>query len=142
MANGGSQQVNRQFDFGAELLVQRLKLWVLKQDRVNFLVQSRAFFLGPGNLAVGKVLVHKFFPPRDFVITPVQAQVDRGPYWATDVMAGDGIMRERIGIVTVVVMAVNVLEETPDMLAQGIVQHQRRLVFREPHGLRLLEKIT
>src|SRR3989304_6867626 len=97
MAKGGFQQFNGQFYFGAELPVQRLKLWVLKQDRVNFLVQARAFFLGPGNLAVGKVLVHKFFPPRDFVITPVQAQVDRGPYWAADVMAGGGGMRGRVG---------------------------------------------
>ena len=39
-------------------------------------------------------------------------------------MTGDGIMREGIGGVAMVIMAVHIVEQTADMLTQGVIKDQ------------------
>jgi len=41
-------------------------------------------------------------------------------------MTRDGIMRERIGVVAMVIMAVHIVEQTPHMLAQGVIEYRTR----------------
>ena len=56
-------------------------------------------------------------------------------------MTRDGIMRERIGVVAMVIMAVHIVEETPHMLTQGIIKDQERVSLRTAYVLGLLEEI-
>ena len=56
-------------------------------------------------------------------------------------MAGDGIMRQWIGGVAVVVMAVHILKQTPNMLTQGVVHTQRRGLGRPSVRRRLCEQV-
>src|SRR2546427_3802470 len=56
-------------------------------------------------------------------------------------MTRDGIMREGIGVVAMVVMAVHIVEETPHMLTQGIIEDQERVSLRTAYLLGLLEQI-
>jgi len=56
-------------------------------------------------------------------------------------MTGNRIMRQRVGVIAMIVMMVDVLEQTPDMFAQSVIQDQCRLVFRQPHAFRLSKHI-
>src|SRR3989454_7519565 len=56
-------------------------------------------------------------------------------------MTRDGIMREGIGVVAMVVMAVHIVEETPHMLTQGIIEDQEPVSLRTAYLLGLLEEI-
>jgi len=56
-------------------------------------------------------------------------------------MTRDGIMREGIGVVAMVVMAVYIVEETPHMLTQGIIEDQEPVSLRTAYLLGLLEQI-
>ena len=38
-------------------------------------------------------------------------------------------------------MAVDIVEQTAHVLAQGVIKNQERVRFRTAHGLRLLEQI-
>ena len=44
-------------------------------------------------------------------------------------MTGDGIMREGIGGVAMVIMAVHIVEQTADMLTQGVIKDQGSVSF-------------
>jgi hypothetical protein len=50
-------------------------------------------------------------------------------------------MREGIGVVAMVVMAVHIVEETPHMLTQGIIEDQEPVSLRTAYLLGLLEEI-
>ena len=56
-------------------------------------------------------------------------------------MTRDGIMREGIGVVAMVVMVVHIVEETPHMLTQGIIEDQEPVSLRTAYLLGLLEEI-
>jgi hypothetical protein len=67
--------------------------------------------------AVGNVFVDKRFPLGQFFIASIQPEVHGKAHRTTDVIAGHRIVRERIRIVTVIVMAVHIIEQTPHMFA-------------------------
>ena len=50
-------------------------------------------------------------------------------------MTRDRIVRERIGVVAMVVMAVHIVEETPHMLTQGVIEDQERVSLRTAYSL-------
>lgn len=56
-------------------------------------------------------------------------------------MAGNRIVRQRISIIAMIVMMIYVLEQTPNMFAQRVVQNQRGVVFCQPHTFRLFQHI-
>ena len=56
-------------------------------------------------------------------------------------MTSDGIMREGIGGVAMVVMEINIVEETAHMLTQGIIEDQERVSFRTADRFGVLEEI-
>src|SRR2546426_9325572 len=104
-------------------------------------MESGAFLLLRRDGAVGKVFVDKRFPAGDFFIATIHTEIHGNPHGATDIMARDRIVRERIRVVTMVVMTVHIVEETPHMLAQGVIEDQDRVSLRTAHCLRLLEQI-
>src|SRR5437879_12605147 len=56
-------------------------------------------------------------------------------------MTGDRIVREGIRGIAMIVMAINIIEQTAHMLAQRIIKDQDRVSFRTADGFRLLEEI-
>jgi len=50
-------------------------------------------------------------------------------------------MRERVGAIAVVVMAVDIVEQTAHVLAQGVIEDEERVSLQTAHGLRLLEQL-
>ena len=56
-------------------------------------------------------------------------------------MTRDRSVRERVGVIAGVVMAVDRVEQTAHVLAQGGIEHQERVSLRPAHWLRLLEQI-
>lgn len=56
-------------------------------------------------------------------------------------MTGDRIVREGIRVIAMIVMAINIIEQTAHMLAQRIVKDQERVSFRTADRFRLLEQI-
>src|SRR4030095_14820613 len=67
----------------------------------------------------------------------VHGQTDR----TTDIMTGDGIVREGIGSVAMVIMAVHIVEQTADMLTQGVIKDQSSVSLWTAYRLCLLEQI-
>jgi hypothetical protein len=116
-SNRGFHEFRCERDFSLKLLVQGLKLRIGEEHRINGFMERRAFLLPLGNLAVGKVLMHELFPAGHFFITPIEPQVHGKAHGTTHVMAGDGIMGQGIGVIAMIVMAVNVLEQTPNVFA-------------------------
>ena len=58
-----------------------------------------------------------------------------------DVIAGHRVVRERIRVVTMIVMAVHIVEQTAHMFAQGVIEYQHRVGLGIADRLRLLEQI-
>jgi hypothetical protein len=56
-------------------------------------------------------------------------------------MTGDRIVREGIRGIAMIVMAINIIEQTAHMLAQRIIKDQERVSFRTADRFRLLEQI-
>ena len=56
-------------------------------------------------------------------------------------MTGDGIVRERIRVLAMIVMAIDIVEQTPHMLTQGVIEDQERVSLRTADRLGLLEQI-
>jgi hypothetical protein len=141
MLNGAGQQVNRQVNLGAKLLVQRLKGRVGQQHGIHFFVELGALLFLLGNLAVWEVLVDKRFPLREFFIAPIETQVNRKPHRPTHVVTGDRIMRQRKGVGPMVVMPVDIVKQTADMFTQGVIQNKDRVAFRQAHTFGLGQEI-
>src|SRR5262249_21731096 len=68
-------------------------------------------------------------------------EVQRKAHGAPDIMTRDRIVREGIGGVAMVVMAVHIVEQTPHMLAQSVIKNQERVSLRPAYLLGLLEEI-
>ena len=138
---GGLQQVNAQIDLRPKLLVQLLKIRVFQQDGIHFLMEARpCLFLGR-NGTVGEVFVDELDPAGALFIAPIHTQIHRKTDRAADVMTGDGIVCEGICALAMVIMAIDIVEQTPDMLAQRVIEDQRCVSLRTAYGLRLLEQI-
>ncbi len=56
-------------------------------------------------------------------------------------MTGDRIVREGIRVLAMMVMAINIIEQTAHRLAQRIIKEQERVRFRTANRFRLLEQI-
>src|SRR6266702_2375185 len=56
-------------------------------------------------------------------------------------MTGDRIVREGIRVIAMIVMAINIIEQTAHMFAQRIIKDQERVSFRTADRFRLLEQI-
>src|SRR6266511_6226360 len=56
-------------------------------------------------------------------------------------MTGDRIVREGIRVLAMVVVAIDIVEQAPHMLAQRVIKNQERVRFRTADRLRLLEQI-
>jgi hypothetical protein len=136
----GLQQVNAEIDLRAKLRGQLLKVRVFSHEGVYFLVEPRPVFLLGGDGAVGKVFVDERFPTGALFIAPRQAEVHGKTPRTIDVMAGDGIVGKRRRILAMMVMAVDIVAQTPDMRAQGVIKHQEPVCFRPADCLRLLEQ--
>ncbi len=79
------------------------------------------FLLFLGNRTVGKVFVYERFPTGHFFIAPIEPQIYRKAHGSTHVMARDWVLCQRVGVIAVIVMAVNVPKQTPGVFAQGII---------------------
>ena len=90
---------------------------------------------------VGKVFADKAFPVGEFFIAPRQAEVQGKAHRAADIMTRDRIMGERIRVIAMIVMTVDIVKQIPHMLAQGIIENQDGVSFRTTNRLRLLEQI-
>src|SRR5215831_2762425 len=89
----------------------------------------------------GEVCADKLFPAGALFVAPIQPEGHGKTDRATDIMTGDGIVREGRGGVAMVRMAVHIVEETTDMLAQGVIKNQGSVSLRAASRLRLLEQI-
>src|SRR5437763_11073515 len=110
-------QRNAEVDFGTKLLMELLKVWIFQQAGINFLMESCPFLLGRWDGAARTVFLDKGVPLGEFFIASIQSKVYGETDVVTDVRTGDGIMRQGIGVVAMVVMAVHIVEETAHMLA-------------------------
>ena len=138
---GGFQEFNAQSDLGTKLLVQWLKGGIVSQDRVYCLVEPRPLFLRGGNGAVGEVFVDKGCPLGEFFIAPIQAEVHGKAHRAADIMTRDRSVGARRGILAMIVMTVDLVEQTAHMFAQGISENQHGIDLQTADRLRLLEQI-
>ena len=82
----------------------------------------------------------KRFPAGARFLAPRHPEVDRKTDRATALMTRHRIMGERRGVIAMMVMAIHRVEQTPDMLTQGVIQDQCRVSLRTPYRLRLLEQ--
>ena len=90
---------------------------------------------------IRKMFVDERFPARALVIAPIQAEVYRKTDGATHIMIGNRIVRERIRILTMGVMAIDIVAQTAHMLAQRVIKNQERVSLRTADRFRLLEQI-
>src|SRR5712692_7692588 len=104
-------------------------------------MEARPFLFLCWDWTVGKVFADERSPASQLFIAPIQTQIHGKPYGATDVMTGDRIVRERIRVVTMVVMAIHIRKQTTHMLAQGVIEDQGGVGLRAAYPLRLLEEI-
>jgi hypothetical protein len=111
------QEGNAQVNLRPKLLVQLLKGRVLPQDGVNCLMKLRPFLFLRRDGAVGEVFVDHRFPLGEFFLAAIQPEVHGKAHGTTHVRAGHRIVRERIRVVTVIVRAVHIVEQTPHVFA-------------------------
>ncbi|MBT9141117.1 MAG: hypothetical protein DDT30_01704 [Dehalococcoidia bacterium] len=130
-------QLDPQYDLGLKLLMPGFEFRVFQQDRIDFFMKPRSFFLLGRYLAPREMLLDKCFPLGELFITSIQAQVKRKAYGATHIMGGDRVMCQRIGAFTMVVMAVDIFKHVAYMFTQRVIYDQRRLAHRAAprHGL-------
>ena len=74
-------------------------------------------------------------------VASIQPEVDGKTHGATDIVACDRIVRERIRRVAMIVMAIDIVEQTAHMLTQSIIENQRGVGLRTAYCFRLLEEI-
>src|SRR2546430_3614473 len=104
-------------------------------------MEARSFLAFGRDGMVRKMLVDVLCPARALFIAPIQAEVHGKTDRPTDIMTGDRIVRERIRLLAMIVMAIDIVEQTAHMLAQRIIKNQERVSFRTADRLRLLEQI-
>src|SRR3989442_5048195 len=104
-------------------------------------MKARPFLFLGRNHTLRHVFVDERFPVSELFIAPIQPEIHRKTDGATHIMTGDRIVREGIGVVAMVVMAVHIVKETPHMLTQRVIEDQEPLSLRTAHRFRLLEQI-
>ena len=87
------------------------------------------------------MLVDERFPARARFIASRQSEGHRKTDGATDIRTGDRIVRERRSILPMIVMAIDLVEQTAHMRAQRVIQPQERVRFWTADRFRLLEQI-
>src|SRR3990172_3036895 len=141
MSNRRFDQLDAQLDLGAKLLMQRYKLRVLEQNGIDFAMQPVPFLLLAGDLPFWEVLVDKLFPAGQLFVTSIHAQVDWKTHWAAHIVAGDGIMGQRITVIAVIVVTCHIIEQAADMFAQGVIQDECRALLALADRFRLFQQI-
>jgi hypothetical protein len=104
-------------------------------------MEACACFLRRGDGTIGPVLLDTRFPLGARFIAPIEPEVHRKTDGATHLMTGDRIVREGIGVIAMMIMAIDIVEQTAYMLAQRVIQNQERVRFRTADRFRLLEQI-
>src|SRR5437879_4218171 len=104
-------------------------------------MESGAFLFLRWDRTVREVFVDKRVPAGEFFIAAIQAEIHRKTHGTTHVMTRDRIVGEGIRVVPMVVMTVHIVEETPHMLTQGIIEDQEPVSLRTVYPLGLLEQI-
>src|SRR5215470_11988050 len=104
-------------------------------------MESRPVLLRGRDKTARKVLLHKSFPAGEFFIAPIQPEVDGKTHRTTDVMTRDWIVRQRVRVIAVVVMAVDIVEQTAHVFTQGVIENQEPVSLRTADCLGLLEQI-
>src|SRR6266576_945321 len=137
--DGLFDQLDRQGNFGLKLLVPRPTLGILEQHRVDLLMQAVPRFSLGRDFQLWKMLGHRGFPLGQLLIAPIQAQAHGEAHRATDIEAGDRVMRQGVSAVAMVVVAVDIVEEAAHMFAQGIIDGQERFTAAPAMGLGLLQ---
>jgi hypothetical protein len=100
----------------------RLKLGVLQQHRIHLLMEAIPGLLVGRDLEVRKMLCHRSFPLGQLFIAAVETQVEREAHRPTDVEARDRVMGQGIGALSMVVVAVHVVEEAAYVFTERIIQ--------------------
>ena len=118
-----------------------LKGWSFQEERIHFLLESSSFLRGRWAGAVRKGFLDKRLPLGHRFIAPIHTEVHGKPYGTTDLMTRDGMVRERRRLVAMSVMAIDVVDQTAHLLAQGVSEDQRGVGLRAAHRFRLLERI-
>jgi len=121
--------------------VQLLKVWGFEQEGIHGLMESGAFLLLGRDRTVGKVCVDKRFPAGECFLAARQLEIHRKTYGTTDIMTRDRIVCEGIRVVTMVVMTVHIVEETPHMFTQGTIEDQEPVCLRTAYLRGVLEQI-
>ncbi len=116
MVNRRFQQRHAEIDFRPKRLVELLKVRIVQQEGIHFLLEACSFFLRRRTRAVGTGLLDPRRPLGALFIASRQPEVHGKTHRPTDVRAGHRIVRERRGVVALVVMAVDIVEETPHRL--------------------------
>src|SRR5215510_7354344 len=104
-------------------------------------MEACSFLLVRRDGTSGEVCADKLFPAGELFVAPIQPKVHGKTHRATDIMTRDGIVCEGIGGVAMVIMAVHIVEQTADMLAQGVIKDQGSGSLRTAYCLSLLEQI-
>jgi mRNA interferase MazF len=136
----GLQQIQDEIDLRAKLLGQRRKVRVASQEGIDSFLEVRPFPAFGRDGTVRKMLVHERFPARARFIAPRQAEVHGKTDRPTAIMPGDGMVRERIRLFAMMVMVIDIVEQTASMRAQRSIKHQERVRLRTADCLRLLEQ--
>ena len=87
----------------------RPKLGVLEQHRVDLLMEAIPRFFLSWDREVGKVLGQRGFPLGQFFIAAIEAQTQGKADRPTHIQAGDGVMGQGVGAITVVIVAVHIV---------------------------------
>ena len=112
----------RQTDLGLKLLMQQLKLRVLEQRRVYFLVQPLPWFLLLGNGTVREMFLHEGGPLRDLFIAPIQPRIDGKAHRAAQIETADQVVRQRVAVIAMIIMAIHILKQAAHVLTQRVVK--------------------
>jgi hypothetical protein len=102
-------------------------------------MEARSCLLLRRDRTIGDVLAAKLFPARERFVAPGHPEVHGKTDRATDRMTRDGMVCEGIWGVARVRVAVHIVEQTADLLAQGVIKDQGRVSLRPTYCLRLLE---
>jgi hypothetical protein len=106
----GLQQVNAEIDLGAKRSVQRLKVRVFYQEGIDCLLEARPVLACGRDRTVRGMLVDERFPANALFIAPIQAESHGKTARATYLMTGARIVRERIRLLAMIIMAIDIVE--------------------------------
>ena len=109
-ANGLFDQVHGQRQIGPQRRMPRLKLRILQQHRVDLLMQAIAglFLARAGEIC--QVLGHRGLPLGECLIPAIETQAQGEADRPTHIQAGDRVMGQGLGAITVVVVAVHMVK--------------------------------